>query len=314
MSDAPPAKGGWLRRLASGLARSSAKITEGVAAVFTKKRLDDAALEALEDVLIQSDLGVAAAGRLTASLRKTRFGKDVTDEEVRAALADDIADILRPIAQPLTIDPTRKPHVVLVVGVNGGGKTTTIGKLAHAYRAQGLNVMLAAGDTFRAAAVEQLKVWGDRAGAPVITKPPGADAAALAHDAIVEAQAAQADLLLIDTAGRLQNRQDLMAELAKILRVMRKVDPTAPHDVVLVLDATIGQNAHSQVEAFKAMVAVTGLAVTKLDGSSKGGVLVALADRFGLPCHVVGVGEQAEDLRPFDPQHFARSLMGLPTE
>jgi fused signal recognition particle receptor len=304
-------KTGWFARLKQGLAKTSAKLTDGIAAIFTKRRLDDAAIEDLEEVLIASDLGVKAAGQLTASLRRTRFGKDVTDEEVRTALAEDITGILAPVARPLVIDASRKPHVVLVVGVNGSGKTTTIGKLAQSYREQGLSVMLAAGDTFRAAAVQQLKIWGDRTGCPVIARDEGADSAALAYDAVVEAKAAGADVLLIDTAGRLHNKNDLMQELAKVVRVIRKLDPAYPHDCLLILDATVGQNAHAQVKTFRDMVNVTGLVMTKLDGTAKGGVVVALATEIGLPVHAVGVGEKAEDLRSFDPNVFARSLMGL---
>jgi fused signal recognition particle receptor len=311
--ETPEAKTGWFRRLASGLSRTSSKLTGGIAAILTKRKLDDEALEALEELLIAADLGVKTAAKLAGNLRRTRFGKEVSDEEVRAALAEDVAEILAPLARPLAIDPARKPHVVLVVGVNGSGKTTTIGKLAHLYQGEGRKVMLAAGDTFRAAAVEQLKVWGQRAGVPVISRPTGSDAAALAYDAVVEAREAEADLLLIDTAGRLQNKADLMAELAKVVRVMKKVDETAPHDVLLVLDATVGQNAHSQVEIFRQIVNVTGLVVTKLDGTAKGGVIVALAEKFGLPVHAVGVGEGADDLRPFSADAFARGLMGLPT-
>lgn len=305
-------KVGWFKRLAQGLAKSSAKLTDGIAAIFTKRRLDDAAIEELEEVLIAGDLGVKTAARLTANLRRTRFGKDVTDVEVREALAEDIADILTPVAKPLMIDPAKRPHVVLVVGVNGSGKTTTIGKLAQYYREQGLSVMLAAGDTFRAAAVAQLKIWGDRTGCPVIARGEGADAAALAYDAIAEARAQNIDLLLIDTAGRLHNKGDLMQELAKILRVVQKIEPSAPHDCLLVLDATVGQNAHAQVSVFTELVKVTGLVMTKLDGTAKGGVVVALADQTGIPVHAIGVGEKAEDLRPFDATGFARSLMGLP--
>jgi fused signal recognition particle receptor len=302
---------GWFARLRQGLSRSSSKLTDGIAAIFTKRRLDDDAIEALEELLIGADLGIKTAAELTGNLRRTRFGKDVTDAEVRSALAADVARILEPVAKPLAIDPARKPHIVLVVGVNGSGKTTTIGKLAGLYRAAGHTVMLAAGDTFRAAAVAQLKIWGERAGVPVVSRPEGSDAAALAFDAVGEARAAGADLLLIDTAGRLHNKADLMAELAKVVRVLKKVDPDAPHDCLLVLDATIGQNAHSQVETFRSMVNVTGLVVTKLDGSAKGGVLVGLAAAFGLPVHAIGVGETIDDLRPFAAQDFADSLMGL---
>ena len=227
------------------------------------------------------------------------------------ALAREIETILVPIARPLEPDPTRKPHIVLVTGVNGSGKTTTIGKLAHFYKARGLNVMLAAGDTFRAAAIEQLKIWGERTGCPVIASQPGADAASLAYDAVARAKEAGVDLLFIDTAGRLQNRKELMAELEKIVRVLKKLDADAPHDCLLVLDATVGQNAHSQVETFKQMIGITGLVVTKLDGSAKGGVIVALAEKFGLPVHAIGVGETADDLRPFAARDFARALVGL---
>jgi fused signal recognition particle receptor len=307
----PAAPGGWLQRLRRGLGRSSSKLTDGIAAIFTKRRLDDDAIEALEELLIGADLGIKTAGTLTGNLRRARFGKDVSDQEVRGALAADIAQILEAVAKPLTIDPSHRPHIVLVVGVNGSGKTTTIGKLAGLYRAAGHKVMLAAGDTFRAAAVEQLKIWGERAGVPVISRPAGSDAAALAFDALGEARAAGADLLLIDTAGRLHNKANLMEELAKVVRVLKKIDPSAPHDCLLVLDATIGQNAHAQVETFRAMVNVTGLVVTKLDGSAKGGVLVGLAAAFGLPVHAIGVGETLDDLRPFAAQDFADSLMGL---
>ncbi len=303
--------GGWLSRLKAGLARSSSKLGDGISGIFTKRRLDDAALEELEELLISADLGVGTAAKLTANLARERFDKDVSPEEVRAALAADIAKILSPVAQPLVIDPARRPHVVLVVGVNGSGKTTTIGKLAKTHRDQGRKVMIAAGDTFRAAAIEQLCIWGERAGSPVVAKAPGADAAGLAYEALERARAEGMDVLLVDTAGRLHNKADLMAELKKIVRVLGKLDPEAPHDCLLVLDATTGQNAHAQVETFKALVQVTGLVVTKLDGSARGGVLVALAERFGLPVHAVGVGESAEDLHPFAAEDFARSLMGL---
>lgn len=301
----------WLGRLKAGLTKSSSKLTSGIADIFRKRKLDDDALQDLEDVLITADLGPATAARLTANLASTRFDKEVSGEEVRTALAADIAVSLEKIARPLEISADRKPHVVLVVGVNGSGKTTTIGKLASHYKSQGLNVMLAAGDTFRAAAVEQLKIWGERTGCPVVSGKDGGDAAGLAYDALQQAKAQNADLLLIDTAGRLHNKADLMAGLEKITRVLKKLDDTAPHDCVLVLDATVGQNAHSQVEIFRDCVAVSGLVVTKLDGSAKGGVLVALADRFGLPVHAIGVGESADDLRPFEANAYAKSLMGL---
>jgi fused signal recognition particle receptor len=303
--------GGWLARLKAGLTRSSSKLGDGISGIFTKRRLDDAALEELEELLISADLGVATAAKLTANLARERFDKDVSPHEVRAALATDIAEILIPVAQPLVIDPARRPHVVLVVGVNGSGKTTTIGKLAKIHRDQGRKVMIAAGDTFRAAAIEQLCIWGERTGSPVVASALGADAAGLAYEALERAREEGMDLLLVDTAGRLHNKADLMAELQKIVRVLGKLDPAAPHDCLLVLDATTGQNAHAQVETFKKLVQVTGLVVTKLDGSARGGVLVALAERFGLPVHAVGVGETAEDLHPFAAEDFARSLMGL---
>ena len=303
-------KRGWFQRLKSGLARSSAKLAGGITGLFTKKKLDRALLDELEEALIAADLGPATAARLIQALAKDRFDKEITEHEVREIFAAEIATILKPVARPLELT-ARKPHVVLVVGVNGSGKTTTIGKLAQAYKKAGKAVMLAAGDTFRAAAVEQLKIWGERAGVTVIARETGSDAAGLAFDALAAAKAQGADLLLVDTAGRLQNKTELMAELQKILRVIRKLDPEAPHDILLVLDATTGQNAHSQVDIFKAMCEVTGLVVTKLDGSAKGGVLVALAEKFKLPVHAIGVGETAEDLRPFDADAFARGLMGL---
>ena len=304
------ALGGFFNRLKEGLTRSTAKIAESITAVFKKRRLDDAALEELEDLLISADLGVDAAARVIAEFRRTRFGKEVTDEEIKQALAEEIAAILKPVAIPLVLDPTLKPHVVLVVGVNGTGKTTTIGKLAQMYHEQGKRAVLAAGDTFRAAAVEQLQIWGQRAGAPVISGGQNADSAGLAFDALTRARADGADVLLIDTAGRLHNKAALIDELAKMIRVLRKQDATAPHSVLLVLDATTGQNAIQQVKVFKEMVAVTGLVVTKLDGSARGGIVVALAETFGLPVHAVGVGEQASDLRPFDAFDFARGLVG----
>ncbi|GIK97448.1 MAG: hypothetical protein BroJett029_16570 [Alphaproteobacteria bacterium] len=314
MSDATETapKRGWLSRLREGLTRSSNKIADGITGIFTKRKLDEAALEELEELLIAADLGPATAAKLVANLAKTRFGKEVTPEEVRGALAADIAQILVPVATPLALAPGTKPTVVLVVGVNGSGKTTTIGKLAKQYRDEGRKVVLAAGDTFRAAAVEQLKIWGGRTGAAVVAREAGADPAGLAYDALVEAREAAADVLLIDTAGRLHNKADLMAELQKVIRVLKKLDPAAPHACLLVLDATTGQNAHSQVEVFRQMTDISGLVVTKLDGTARGGVVVALASRFGLPIHAIGVGEGADDLRPFSAEAFGRSLMGLP--
>ena len=303
--------GGWLQRLKRGLGRSSAKLGEGIAGIFTRRRLDDETLDELEELLIQADMGMAIATEVTGRLRKTRFGQEVSPEEVRASLAEVIVELIEPIAKPLKIDRALKPHVILVVGVNGSGKTTTIGKLAKQYRDTGLAVHLAAGDTFRAAAVEQLKIWAERTGCPITTRPTGADAAGLALDALTAAKAESADVLLIDTAGRLQNRTDLMAELQKVVRVLKKGDPAAPHSVLLVLDATVGQNAHAQAEIFRELVGVTGIVMTKLDGTARGGVLVSLAERYGIPVHAIGVGETAEDLRPFEASSFARSLVGL---
>ncbi|PYD64494.1 signal recognition particle-docking protein FtsY [Gluconacetobacter entanii] len=301
---------GFFSRLKAGLSRSTQKLSGGLSAVFTRRKLDDQALEDLEDLLISADLGPNVAAKVIDSFRTSKFGKEVTDEEVRSALAEEIAKILEPVAIPFEPDHAHKPHVVLVVGVNGTGKTTTIGKMARYYGEQGKKVMMVAGDTFRAAAVEQLQVWGERVGAPVIAGPPNADAAGLAFEALKKGKAEGADLLLVDTAGRLHNKGALMEELAKIIRVMRKFDETAPHSVFLVLDATTGQNAMEQVRVFKELVNVTGLVVTKLDGSARGGIVVALADAFGLPVHMVGVGEQAEDLRPFSAQAFAQGLVG----
>ena len=305
------AKTGWMARLRKGLAPSSDKVKTGIGAIFTGRKLDDAALQEVEDVLITADMGPATAMALTEGLRKTRFGQDVSPEDVRSVLADEIASLLLPVAVPFEVDAALKPHVVLVVGVNGAGKTTTIGKLGKQLKDSGKTLMLAAGDTFRAAAVEQIKIWGERIGAEVMARETGADAAGLAFDAMAKAKADGADVLLIDTAGRLHNRADLMSELEKIIRVIRKQDQTAPHSVLLVLDATTGQNAVAQVQTFKEMVNVTGLVVTKLDGSARGGVIVSLAEKFGLPVHAVGVGESIEDLKPFDARAFARGLMGF---
>jgi fused signal recognition particle receptor len=301
---------GFFSRLKEGLSRSTQKLAGGITAALTHRRLDDAALEILEEVLIGADFGTPVAAKIIAGFRSARFGDEVTEQSVREALAGEIARILAPVAMPLVLDRTKRPHVVLVVGVNGNGKTTTIGKLAQLYRDQGTRVMLAAGDTFRAAAVEQLQIWGSRTGAAVIAAPPNSDAAGLAFDALTRAAAEQAELLLIDTAGRLHNKAALMEELRKIVRVLRKQDQTAPHSVLLVLDATTGQNAIQQVRVFRDMVDVTGLIVTKLDGSARGGIVVALAEAFGLPVHAVGVGETAADLRPFDAMDFARGLVG----
>jgi fused signal recognition particle receptor len=302
---------GWLGRLRAGMAKSSTRLGEGINAIFGRRRLDAEALAELEDLLIASDMGVGVAGEVAAALRRSRFNQNVTPEEVRSALADEIVRLVEPVMRPLRLDREARPFAILVVGVNGSGKTTTIGKLAKQYRDQGLAVMLAAGDTFRAAAVEQLQVWGERTGCPVVTRPMGADAAGLAYDALVQARAEDRDVLLIDTAGRLHNKAHLMGELQKIVRVLKKVDPAAPHSVLLVLDATTGQNAHAQAEIFRRMVGVTGIVMTKLDGTAKGGVLVSLAEKYGLPIHAIGIGESADDLQPFVASAYARSLVGL---
>ena len=303
---------GWFDRLKAGLGKTSVRITGGIGNLFTgKRRLDDATLEELEEILITADMGVSTAAKITAGLAKTRFDQEISNEEVRETFAADITAILEPVAKPLEIRAELKPHVILVCGVNGSGKTTTIGKLAKQYSEQGKKVMLAAGDTFRAAAIEQLQVWGERTGVPVIARDIGADAAGLAYDAMEQARDAGVDVLLIDTAGRLQNKSHLMEELEKIVRVIKKVNADAPHDVILVLDATVGQNAHAQVETFKQAVNVTGLVMTKLDGTAKGGVVVALADKFGLPVHAIGVGEGVDDLHPFKARDFACNLLGL---
>ncbi len=282
----------------------------GTKAAVTKRVLDDDMLESLEELLISADLGVDTALRVTGNIAESHAGKRLGADEIKRLLADEIARVMSPVARPLPLY-TKKPQVVLVVGVNGSGKTTTIGKLASQFMAAGKSVVIAAGDTFRAAAVEQLQVWGDRAGVPVMTAPEGSDPASLAFDAMASAEAEGADLLMIDTAGRLQNRADLMEELAKIVRVIRKKDGTAPHNTLLVLDATTGQNALRQVEIFQKVADVSGLVMTKLDGTAKGGVLVALADRFGLPIHAIGIGERIDDLAPFDPDDFANALTGL---
>ncbi|MEP2530094.1 signal recognition particle-docking protein FtsY [Shimia sp.] len=296
----PVAKRGFLARL-TGRAAAPTEV---------KRVLDDDMLESLEELLITSDMGVDTALRVTANIAEGRFGKRLSTREIKELLAGEVARVMEPVARPLPLYAS-KPQVVLVVGVNGSGKTTTIGKLASQFRGAGKKVVIAAGDTFRAAAVEQLQVWGERAGVPVLTAPEGSDPASLAFDAMTKAEADGADLLMIDTAGRLQNRQDLMEELAKIVRVIRKKDPDAPHNTLLVLDATTGQNALNQVDTFQKLADVTGLVMTKLDGTAKGGVLVALADKFGLPIHAIGVGEQIDDLAPFDPEEFAAALTGL---
>ncbi len=304
-------KKGWFKRLTTGLSKSSNKITQGISDVLTKRKLDDELLEELEDILIVADLGPRTAAKIMADFSKDRFGKDVTDVEVKTFLADAIETILKPVAKPLNVVSDHKPHVILMTGVNGAGKTTTIGKIGRQLKMQGKSVMMAAGDTFRAAAVEQLTVWGERSNIPVFAKEIGSDAAALVYEAYAEAKKQGVDVLLVDTAGRLQNKLNLMQELEKIVRVMRKLDETAPHDSLIVLDATTGQNAHSQLSAFKEAVDLTGMIVTKLDGSAKGGVIVSLADQFNMPIHAVGVGETIDDLKPFTAREFALSLMGL---
>jgi len=301
----------WVQRLKSGLARSSGALSQSIATVLTRRRLDAAALDELEDLLIRADLGVDTASRIAGALRAGRYDREITAEEVKAVLAAEIGRVLAPVARPLVIDPALKPHVVLVVGVNGTGKTTTIGKLAAKLTAEGKAVVLAAGDTFRAAAIDQLKIWGARASAAVVAGEQGADAAGLAFDALDRARRDNADVLLIDTAGRLQNKDALMAELEKVIRVVRKLDPSAPHAVLLTLDATTGQNAVSQVEIFGKRAGVTGLVMTKLDGTARGGILVAIAARYGLPVHFIGVGEGVDDLEPFAAEDFARALVGL---
>ena len=309
-----PVKRSWWKRLTEGLSRTSSTIGAGITGIFTKRKLDAQTLEELEDVLVQADLGVAAAMRITESIGEGRFDKEIAPEEVKRILADEVEKALAPVAKPLEIDTAHKPFVILMVGVNGAGKTTTIGKLASKFAADGKSVMLAAGDTFRAAAIEQLKVWGERTGAPVLAREQGADAAGLAYDALTQAKANGHDVLLVDTAGRLQNKTVLMAELEKIIRVMRKIDATAPHAVLLVLDATVGQNALSQVEIFGKAAGVTGLVMTKLDGTARGGILVALADKFALPVHYIGVGEGVDDLEPFEARDFAQAIAGIAQE
>jgi fused signal recognition particle receptor len=302
---------GWFARLRAGLSRSSTRLNEGINTIFARRRLDAAALEELEELLIASDMGPGVAGEVVERLRGSRFNQEVAPEEVREALAEEVVKLIEWVQKPLRIDPDKKPFVILVIGVNGSGKTTTIGKLAKQYRDVGKNVIIAAGDTFRAAAVEQLQIWGERAGAPVVTRPTGSDSAGLAYDALEQARTAGADILLIDTAGRLHNKTDLMGELQKIVRVVKKLDPEAPHSVLLVLDATVGQNAHAQAETFRDMIGVTGIVMTKLDGTAKGGVLVSLAEKYGIPIHAIGIGESADDLRPFDARAYARGLVGL---
>jgi fused signal recognition particle receptor len=311
MTEVETKKPGWLARLKSGLSRSKEAIATGITSIFTKRKLDDDMLEELQDLLITSDLGVAASTRVCASLAKNRFDKEISPQEVQVELAGEIARILEPVAKPLNMESAHKPRVILMVGVNGSGKTTTIGKLAVKFKAAGKSVILAAGDTFRAAAIEQLQVWGTRTGTPVISGKVGADPAGLAYEALDRAIAENTDVLIIDTAGRLQNKAHLMEELAKVIRVIKKRLPDAPHDTLLVLDATTGQNGIAQVEVFRELADISGLIMTKLDGTARGGVLVAVAEKFGLPIHAIGIGESVDDLQPFDATSFARALAGL---
>ena len=308
---------GWLQKLKQGLSKSSQKVSDSLksltslSSLMGASKLDASSIEEVEDALIGADLGTKSAARLAEAMRKHKFDGPITSDSLAAALADAIAEILHPVATPFLPDPMHQPHVLLLVGVNGSGKTTTAGKLAQQWHQQGKTVMLAAGDTFRAAAIEQLQIWGGRTGTQVIAGDQGGDAAALAYAALEKAQKEQADILIIDTAGRLQNRTELMDELGKIVRVIRKLDASAPHDSVIVLDGTVGQNALSQVKAFQQAADVNGLIVTKLDGSARGGVVVALAEEFGLPVYAIGVGEGADDLQPFDAQEFANALTGI---
>ncbi|TIQ26655.1 signal recognition particle-docking protein FtsY [Mesorhizobium sp.] len=307
----PAPKRSWFQRMKEGLARSSRELSGNIAGVFTKRKLDEDTLQDLEDVLIRADLGMETALRITDSLAASRYGKDVSETEVRAIMATEVEKVLTHVALPLELDLSHKPHVILVVGVNGTGKTTTIGKLAAKLTDGGLSVMLAAGDTFRAAAIEQLKIWGERTRSPVIASKLGADAAGLAYDAFEQARQAGSDVLIIDTAGRLQNKTELMAELEKIVRVLGKLDPEAPHTVLQTVDATTGQNALSQVEIFRNVAGVNGLVMTKLDGTARGGILVAIAAKHKLPVYFIGVGEQVDDLEPFSASEFARAIAGV---
>ena len=300
---------GWFQRLKGGLGKTSSRLSEGITGLFTKRKLNVDTLDELEDVLLQADLGVETAMRITDALSKGRYEKGIGVEDVRNVLAEEVERVLAPVAKPITIDRQHTPHVILMVGVNGTGKTTTIGKLAAKFKAEGHNVMLAAGDTFRAAAIDQLKVWGERVGLPVVANAVGADASGLVFDALQRAKNENCDVLLVDTAGRLQNKNELMAELEKVIRVMRKIDPTAPHDVLLVLDATTGQNALAQVDVFASKADVSGLVMTKLDGTARGGILVAVSAKYGLPVHAIGIGEGVNDLQPFDPNEFAKALV-----
>ena len=313
MNDTTPEqpKLSWWRRLSAGLKRTSGSLGSAVADLVTKRKLDRAMLEDIEDVLLRADLGTEVAARISAAVGHGRYDKSITADDVKAVVASEVEKVLAPVAKPLEIDATQKPFVVLVVGVNGSGKTTTIGKLAAKLSAEGRKVMLAAGDTFRAAAIEQLKIWGERTKSPVIAGAQGSDSASLAFNALSAAREQKLDVLLVDTAGRLQNKAELMNELEKVVRVIKKVDASAPHAVLLVLDATVGQNALSQVEAFHRTAGVTGLVMTKLDGTARGGILVALAEKHKLPVHFIGVGEGIDDLAPFTALDFAKAIAGI---
>jgi fused signal recognition particle receptor len=310
MNNQTSEKQSWWQRLSGGLKRTSSSIGGAVSDLVVKRRLDQAMLDEIEDALIRADLGVETAARIAAAIGEGRYDKSITADEVKAVVAAEVEKVLTPVAKSLAIKEA-KPFVALVIGVNGSGKTTTIGKIAAKLRAEGRSVMLAAGDTFRAAAIDQLNIWGGRSGASVIARAPGADAAGVAFDALTEARGEEVDVLLVDTAGRLQNKAVLLDELQKIVRVMKKVDPSAPHAVLLVLDATIGQNALSQVEVFRDIAGVTGLVMTKLDGTARGGILVAIAAKYGLPVHFIGVGESIDDLAPFSAGDFARAIAGM---
>jgi len=301
----------WWQRLAGGLRRSSSALGGAISDLVSKRKLDEATLAEIEDMLIRADLGIETARHIAEALRETRYAAEITPDEVKTVVAVEVEKVLAPVTQPLVIDAARKPFVILVIGVNGSGKTTTIGKLAAKFRAEGRQVMMAAGDTFRAAAIDQLKIWAGRTGAKFIAREAGADAASLVFDAVTAAKREGVDVLLVDTAGRLQNRAELMNELEKVLRVMKKVDGSVPHTVLLVLDATVGQNAVSQVEIFQKIAGVTGLVMTKLDGTARGGILVALAAKFKLPVHFIGVGENVEDSAPFSARDFSRAIAGL---
>ena len=304
----------WISRLRNGLGKSSNRLVDGISSIFSDRPIDAETLEKLEDLLISADLGVDTAKKLIEKISKRRFSADINTSEIRKALANDIVEILGPVARPLDqmTKPSKGPQVILLVGTNGTGKTTTIGKLAKRFQEENKSVVLAAGDTFRAAAVDQLKLWGERTNAAVISQNTGSDPAAVAYEALEYAIANNKDVLLIDTAGRLHNKENLMSELEKVVRVLRKIDEEVPQEIILILDATTGQNAHIQVETFKKLINISGLIVTKLDGSARGGVIVALADRFSLPIFAIGVGEEADDLRPFTAQNFADSLLELP--